>query len=31
MFMEGWNEFKQLLRLVAKHIAIEHNEFGIWI
>lgn len=31
MFMEGWNEFKQLLKLVAECVATEYNEFGIWI
>lgn len=30
MFKEGWDEFRELLRLVAKHVAIEHHEFGIW-
>lgn len=30
MFKEGWNEFEQLLKLVAKHVATEHHEFGIW-
>lgn len=31
MFKEGWNEFETLLKLVAKHVAIEHHEFGEWI
>lgn len=30
MFKEGWNEFEQLLKLVAKHVATEHHEFRIW-
>lgn len=30
MFKEGWNEFRDLLRLVAKCVATEHPEFGIW-
>ena len=30
MFKEGWNEFEQLLKLVAKCVATEHHEFGIW-
>lgn len=29
MFKEGWNEFRYLLKLVAKHVALEHPEFGI--
>lgn len=31
MFKEGWHEFEQLLKLVAKYVAIQHHEFGIWI
>lgn len=30
MFIEGWNEFKDLLRLVAQHVAEKHHDFGIW-
>lgn len=30
MFKEGWNEFEQLLKLVAKYVATEYHEFGIW-
>lgn len=30
MFKEGWNEFEVLLKLVAKHVATEHHEFGVW-
>ena len=30
MFKEGWNEFETLLKLVAKHVATEHHEFGVW-
>lgn len=30
MFKEGWDEFKMLLKLVAKYVATEYQEFGIW-
>lgn len=30
MFEDGWDEFSNLLKLVAKHVAINHHEFGIW-
>lgn len=30
MFMEGWDEFKYLLTLVAKHVATNHHDFGVW-
>lgn len=31
MFLEGWNEFVYLLKLVAYQVATEYKEFGIWI
>lgn len=30
MFKEGWHEFEQLLKLVAKHVATTNPEFGVW-
>lgn len=30
MFKEGWHEFEKLLKLVAKHVATEHHDFGVW-
>lgn len=31
MFIEGWNEFKYLLKLVAKEVSFNHKEFGIFL
>lgn len=31
MFKEGWDEFGQLLKLVAKHVATGHHDFAEWI
>lgn len=28
---KGWNEFKQLLRLVARYVSTDYQDFGIWI
>ena len=30
-FMEGWNEVRFLLRLIAKEVANNHKDFAIWI
>lgn len=30
MFKEGWDEFVRLLKLVAKCVATDYPEFGIW-
>lgn len=30
MFIEGWNEFKTLLKLVAINVAKTNHEFGVW-
>jgi hypothetical protein len=31
MFKEGWEEFVKLLKSVAKSVAVDHQDFGIWI
>ncbi len=31
MFLEGWNEAVYLIKLVAKYVATEYKDFGIWI
>lgn len=30
MYVEGWNEFKNLVKLVAQNVAEQHHEFGVW-
>lgn len=30
-FSKGWNEFRDLLRLVAKYVVEEYKDFGEWI
>ncbi len=31
MFYEGWNEVSYLLKLIAKEVATEYKDFGIWL
>lgn len=31
MFMEGWNEFSRLLKMVVTAVKETHSDFGIWI
>lgn len=30
MYLEGWNSFTSLLKLVSYYVATEYKDFGIW-